>query len=711
MKGLFFDLILTTCFLGNITILDAQWIQTNGPYSGDITSFAVDDTIIFAGANNGGVYRSTNDGANWTAVETGLMNTKINALAVDGGNLFMGTIGNYNAGIFLSTDNGENWILANSGLTNPDIYAIVIDSTNIFVGTANGLFLSTNNGNLWFPVMTNATITALAIDDTSIFAGTDNGIFRSSNHGNSWTEADSGVKQYIVNAFAKLGTNLFAGITIPHAIPVGSPITSDGGVYISKNNGTSWVEADSGLPGTPVNSLVVKDGNIFAGTPYGVYRSSNNGSSWTSMNSGLTNNIVNTFVVKGTNLYTGTLGGVFISKGSDTTWTSENSGIINISISALAVFDSNLFAGDSGILLSTDGGTSWTKVFSGVSYISAFAKSGTDLFASMQFSPGFLRSTDNGRNWSLLDTESTNDYYFTCLAVSGTNIFAGDGQTGQGVFLSTDNGTTWTPKDSGLTNKWVYSLAVSPSGNGVTNIYAGTQNGGVFLSTNNGKSWTLPSTDLSNEIVFSLVTMGTELFAGTNNGVYLSTNNGRNWSHVGPQYAYVTSLVVSGSNLFAGGTYTAYSDGGVFLTTDNGSNWTAVDSGLTNTDIDALAIGGTNLFAGTYGSGTWVRPLSEMITGVKNKGQNNPTSFSLSQNYPNPFNPSTVISYQLPLRSYVTLKIYDILGREVATLVNEVKNAGSYSITFNASNLATGIYFYRLQAGSFVQVRKMILLK
>jgi hypothetical protein len=88
-----------------------------------------------------------------------------------------------------------------------------------------------------------------------------------------------------------------------------------------------------------------------------------------------------------------------------------------------------------------------------------------------------------------------------------------------------------------------------------------------------------------------------------------------------------------------------------------------------------------------------------------------PTRFDLKQNYPNPFNPVTNIKYDLPKDIFVTVKIYDILGREIKTLVNEFKQAGSYIISFNGSELASGIYFYRIQAGNFVQVKKMLLIK
>ena len=88
-----------------------------------------------------------------------------------------------------------------------------------------------------------------------------------------------------------------------------------------------------------------------------------------------------------------------------------------------------------------------------------------------------------------------------------------------------------------------------------------------------------------------------------------------------------------------------------------------------------------------------------------------PKEFSLSQNYPNPFNPSTVISYQLPVSSHVSLKVFDVLGNEVAALVNEEKPAGSYEIEFNAAELSSGIYFYTLQAGEFLKTKKFTLLK
>ena len=103
--------------------------------------------------------------------------------------------------------------------------------------------------------------------------------------------------------------------------------------------------------------------------------------------------------------------------------------------------------------------------------------------------------------------------------------------------------------------------------------------------------------------------------------------------------------------------------------------------------------------------------LTDIVTSVKSSSEDIPKSFTLNQNYPNPFNPSTKISFQIPQNEYTTLKVYDVLGNEVATLLNEEKPAGSYSVKFDGSNLSSGIYFYKLTAGSFVETKKMILLK
>jgi hypothetical protein len=103
--------------------------------------------------------------------------------------------------------------------------------------------------------------------------------------------------------------------------------------------------------------------------------------------------------------------------------------------------------------------------------------------------------------------------------------------------------------------------------------------------------------------------------------------------------------------------------------------------------------------------------LSFVITGAVAPHETVPTHFSLDQNYPNPFNPTTTIKFGLPTTSQVNLTVYDVLGRKVLVLVNERKNAGVHEVRFDGSNLASGVYLYRLQAGSFVETKKMLVVK
>ena len=371
-------------------------------------------------------------------------------------------------------------------------------------------------------------------------------------------------------------------------------------------------------------------------------------------------------------------------------------------VGCFAVSGTNLFAVNDygGVYRSTDNGTSWTPVNSGLAnaFVLSLAVSGTDLFAGTVYGAGVFLSTDNGTSWTPVNSGLTNTYVLS-FAVSGTNLFAGTFY-GSGVFLSTNNGSSWTPVDSGLTNTNILSLAASE-----TNLFAGT-GAGVFLSTDNGTLWTPVDSGLTNTNVYSFAASGTNLFAGTDGGVFLSTNNGTSWTEVdsGLTNTTVSSFAVSGTNLFAG------TDGGVFLSTNNGTSWTEVDSGLTNTFVISLAVSGANLFAGTADGGVWRRPLSELVSVKLNMGET-PTRFSLSQNYPNPFNPTTTISFSLPTRSFASLKVFDIVGREVSTIVLGELQAGNYTRQWNASTFASGVVLLPTAGGKFCTDEEVAALK
>ncbi len=381
-------------------------------------------------------------------------------------------------------------------------------------------------------------------------------------------------------------------------------------------------------------------------------------------------------------------------------------------ITAFASIDSNLFASTDaygiGIYLSTDSGKVWKPINAyGVSnYCTALIAKGKELFAGYSDN-GIVMTTDNGSNWQRRDS-AIMESGVSCLTLLGNNIFAGT--LGRGVYKSTNDGKSWTTVNNGLLpDTIIYCFTVS--GNNIfvgTNVFSKNASG-ISVSTDTALNWKVVNDSISRSNILSLAVKDSDLFAGTlGEGIYLSTDYGKNWiaSNSGiSNNAVVTSLAIDGKNLFAG-TYE-----GVFLSTDNGKNWSAINDGLTAIGITALAIYNGYLFAGTNNNGVWWRSLSGIVTNVEKDHNELSLQFTISQNYPNPFNPATTIKYQITNSSIVTLKIYDMLGREIETLVDGYKTAGEYKVLFNASNLASGIYFYRIHAGDFVETKKLILLK
>jgi len=158
------------------------------------------------------------------------------------------------------------------------------------------------------------------------------------------------------------------------------------------------------------------------------------------------------------------------------------------------------------------------------------------------------------------------------------------------------------------------------------------------------------------------------------------------------------------------------------LSVDNGSSWSTIAESTPNNGtyswiVEAQDSSDQCLMRITNVDDGLVTDMSDdvftidIISGVDDSEQGIPSEFSLSQNYPNPFNPVTLIKYQVPEASMVSIKVYDVIGREIAVLVNEVKNPGNYQVSFNSANLASGVYFYKMVAGDFSSVRKMNLLK
>ena len=275
---------------------------------------------------------------------------------------------------------------------------------------------------------------------------------------------------------------------------------------------------------------------------------------------------------------------------------------------------------------------------------------------------GIHRSTDHGATWTRQSTRYASDFLGTA---TGDVFVASSEFAGYGVAISTDGGVSWTTVDSGFAanNRSVMTLAIDTRGI----LYAGGYPG-VMRSANYGGGWTAMNRGLpgSFQCVYTL-TAGKDgsLFAGSLQGV-------SQWKD---------------------------------------TMWLPVNSGLQWLEISSLASSDSGyLYAATFNNQIY-KTTTPVITDAAREGGSYPSGFELAQNYPNPFNPSTTIKYELPSSAEVRLSVYDVLGREVSVLVNERKGAGVHEVRFDGSGLASGIYLYRLQAGSYVQTRKLVLVR
>jgi hypothetical protein len=147
------------------------------------------------------------------------------------------------------------------------------------------------------------------------------------------------------------------------------------------------------------------------------------------------------------------------------------------------------------------------------------------------------------------------------------------------------------------------------------------------------------------------------------------------------------------------------------MSSDYGASWTTVNSGLPAVSVYAIVTDGTYLVAGTYGSGIWRRPLAEMSPSTPDPGETSPATFTLEQNYPNPFNPGTTIRYRLSSAARVSLVLYNTLGESVAEILKADQEAGDHEVRFDGTGLASGVYYFRLSAGTQMQIKKAVLMR
>jgi photosystem II stability/assembly factor-like uncharacterized protein len=416
------------------------------------------------------------------------------------------------------------------------------------------------------------------------------------------------------------------------------------------------------------------------------------------------------------------LGWVVLSSSAiaQSNWTEQNSGVTTRLRTVKTVSPSiGWVGGNNGTVLRTkNGGTLWTSVGggtvgTGTIYSIAAVNDSIALVTTTPSSTTYIfRTTDAGTTWMQvysLDGSFINGIWMLDIS---NGIAVGDPVGGRFVILrTTDSGLSWTRLSTEPdANANEFGLARSLCVRDNSLIWFGTHTGRVLLSTDLGMTWTASTTPLPqvssvwfNDSLIGLITGG---------GIAKSIDGGKSWTLITGDFSF-RSVVGDGYEKFFGLGSALGGPYGVYESPDTSFNWNNVffydGGGHTLSDISVGRNGSTNFGWVVSTAGTIVR-YDEQITSTQ-EAKNIITSFTLLQNYPNPFNPVTSIKYQIPELSFVTLNIFNLLGEEITTLVNEEKPIGSYEVEFDATILPSGIYFYRLQAGSFVETKKMVLMK
>lgn len=369
------------------------------------------------------------------------------------------------------------------------------------------------------------------------------------------------------------------------------------------------------------------------------------------------------------------------------------------------------------VIKTTDAGEEWTLTYQNINIWMndvQFDANQPGVVWAAGMGGVIIKSMDFGSTWTVVRPFSTPDHTIRGIAFkpgsSGHVSFVGYAGT---FFETNNNGASFVQRfDIPFT---MHSIAYSPNfavdGRG---IISGTD-GKVWNTTNFGANWIPRNTyryDYLNDVVF--LNSNEAMICGNNGTILRSTNWGRTWS-VNVQYLtieHLRSIDAFGSKVTVCG--------------DNGKIMTANDWGITFIDqlngenrhfygvsLRAANIGVVVGEVGTAGTGAplYYTSMNGGFVGITQIGTETPKNFSMSQNYPNPFNPTTKINFAIPKQGLVTLKVYDMLGKEVKTLVNEVKSAGSYTVDFNGSQFSSGVYFYKIQTSEFTEVKRMMLVK
>lgn len=360
--------------------------------------------------------------------------------------------------------------------------------------------------------------------------------------------------------------------------------------------------------------------------------------------------------------------------------------------------------GDHGIFIkTTDGGKNWTEKQIGLNLpFYKFANPASGTFHAVSEHGAIYSSSDNGDTWVRQSISAKQNIRSITMNTQQNGWVVGD----KGLVASTsDSAKTWNVQYLDTTKNF-FDAGMFNDGK----VVVVGNSGSVYFSTDNVNIWELRNQNLTTDLYAVKIFNDSQIFiVGDSGTVATSTNSGVLWTNISvPTTSKLFNLCVLNSNSI----FVVGEAGKVYYTNNGGLNWYSQYS------ADSHDLYAVNFVDSAYGiavgnDGTVLKTTETgTLNGDRPPVTQIPDNFKLYQNYPNPFNPTTTIEFDIPVQTKVVLKIYNLLGQEVAKLVNEELGAGRYEVKFDGSRIASGVYFYRITTGNgFSQSKKLLLLK
>ncbi|MGE5353155.1 MAG: YCF48-related protein [Acidobacteriota bacterium] len=649
--------------------MGASWHYTpSQPFKAgeDIKSiFFRDELNGWAGGDKGVIYKTTDGGASWQEkTDTLAYKASVNDIYFAGSDT--GYIcGSYNtAKAAKTTDGGESWKeVTLPAITDAEFRTMIWENSlkGILVGTSKGFLSTTDGGSSWsIRPVNNSILTKFGM--YSITKSEPGKYFMCGSSGRIMKSTDGGMS---FNLDPALGSGTFYSIVFLNSSE-GFVAGYNGALYKTTDGGNNWTQTEPFTGDQFCSILPIGGGNIaLAGYNGTFFTSSDKGNTW------------KTNSISSRDFY---------------------SAVVKDSLNIIVAGGSSL---EGEIDVTHDGGTSWQKMPPFTSgYLRSVLAIGDNLYACGR-NGGFYYSANNGSSWENRSSGSTNYKLFFIDENDGYMV------SSTGVISKTqDKGTTWTQQVK-FTGEIKDIKMVSPS----RGFAVGA--GDKIYETNDGVSWShgqLASPNVNLNAIYLLDAMNG--YACGQNGAILRTKDGFKTLELLTDTLALKGIQVNDILALNDSTVWAVADKGFILRSHSANEMAVVDTGYLGENLTSISkLKGSSMVL-CSSNGAVYKLTDDATVGVRPELKI-AGSFDLKQNYPNPFNPETVINFNLASAGYVRLKVFDVLGKEVAVLLDGFKAEGNHSVRFNVLdyNLVSGIYFYRLEAGKFAQTRKMLLIK